>query len=109
MNEYKHLGTVIDDKLNWNKNTQLVFGKAMQRMFFLQQFNVDRTILHLFYQSVIQSIVTSYIVSVYGSHSKENRERFERVRKRAQRSVGLTLPTYDDIFFECAISKVHII
>ncbi len=110
VNEYKYLGTVIDDKLNWNKNTQVVFGKVMQRMFFLRklkQFNVDKTILHLFYQSVIQSIVTFNIVSVYGSLSQKNRERFERVRKMAQRSIGLTLPSFDNIFSERAISKVH--
>ena len=29
VNEYRYLGTVIDDKLNWNKNTQVVYGKAM--------------------------------------------------------------------------------
>ena len=79
----------------------------MQRMFFLRklkQFNVDRTILRLFYQSLIQSIVNFNIVSVYGSLLQKNRDTFERVRKIAQRSVGLILPTYDKMFLERAIT-----
>ena len=48
---------MIKFKLITDKNTQFQQG-YMQRMFFirkLKQFNVDKTILHLFYQHVIQS------------------------------------------------------
>ena len=42
-------------------------------------------------------------------HNKQNRDTFESVRKIARRSVGLILPTYDKMFLERAISKVHFI
>ena len=51
VNEYKYLGTVIDDKLNWNENSKVLYGKANQRLFFLRKlrkFNVDINILTCF-------------------------------------------------------------
>ena len=37
VNEYKYLGTVIDDKLNWNSNTDKVYTKCQQRLFLLRR------------------------------------------------------------------------
>ena len=59
--EYKYLGTCIDNQLNWKSNTKTIFKRANQRMYFLRKlksFKVDDTILKLFYQSTIQSVVT---------------------------------------------------
>ena len=94
VNEYKYLGTVIDDKLNWNENSKVLYGKANQRLFFLRKlrkFNVDRNILTLFYRSVVQSILTFCIICNFGSLSQSNKGKFERIRKMAQRTIGVTL------------------
>ena len=73
--EYKYLGTIIDKKLNWNPNSQVLAGKANQRLYFLRklrEFRVDNTILVLFYQSLLQSILTFSLVCMYGNQSNEN-------------------------------------
>ncbi len=65
VNEYKYLGTVVDDQLNWNRNTETIYSKANQRLYFLRKlkkFHVDRSILRLFYQSLIQSVLTFNLI-----------------------------------------------
>ena len=55
---YKYLGTVIDNKLSWADQCKTIYSKSQQRMYFLRKlksFHVDRTILNLFYKSVIES------------------------------------------------------
>ena len=58
VDEYKYLGTIIDNKLSWKPNSHHVHTKAQQRLFYLRKlraFNVDTTILKLFYQTFINS------------------------------------------------------
>ena len=68
--EYKYLGTIIDDKLSWKSNTHRVHAKAQQRLFFLRKlrsFNVDTCLLKLFYQTFINSILTFSFHAWYGN------------------------------------------
>ena len=37
VNEYKYLGTVIDDKLNGKKNAQRIYKKANQRLYIVRK------------------------------------------------------------------------
>ena len=60
VNQYKYLGIIIDDKLEWDAHSSSVHSKMQQRLFFLRKlnaFNIDCKILHLFYSSVIESIL----------------------------------------------------
>ena len=55
---YKYLGTIIDNKLDWSSNIEACCKKVNQRMYFLRklkQFKVDENILARFYQTIIQS------------------------------------------------------
>ena len=36
---YKYLGVMIDEKLTWEPNTDLVCAKARKRLFFLRKLN----------------------------------------------------------------------
>ncbi len=59
VSQYKYLGTILDDKLTSEANTDYICKKANQRLFFLRRlrdFNVDRSLLKLFYSSFIESI-----------------------------------------------------
>ena len=49
VNAYKYLGTILDDKRTFDENTDSICKKANQRLFFLRSFNVDRSILKMFY------------------------------------------------------------
>ena len=107
--EYKYLGSTITNTLDWTKNTQVHYKKANQRMYFLRTLNnlhVDKTIQVLFYQSLIQSVLTFNQVCYYGNGTQANRDRLDRVRRVAQRVIGCDLPTMRNLFEQRLLSKV---
>ena len=109
VNEYKYLGTVVDDQLNWNRNTETIYSKANQRLYFLRKlkkFHVDRSILRLFYQSLIQSVLTFNLICTYGLLSQQSKKKFDRVKKNAQRIIGLILPSLDIEFETKMVAKL---
>ena len=88
---YKYLGITIDDRLSFTEHAKLTKSKAHQRLFFLRKlnkFNVDNTILQLFYNSVIQSILSFNIICFYGLLSCESKKDLDRVVKTAGRICG---------------------
>ena len=57
---YKNLEVTIDEKLHWSDHINNIKFKANQRLYFVRkfgQFKVDRTLITLFYKSVIESIL----------------------------------------------------
>ena len=57
--EYKYLGTVLDNKLNCNKNIDFIHKRCQPRIFCLQKLrslNVIAAVLCTFYQSCIESV-----------------------------------------------------
>ena len=60
VSKYKYLGTIFDDKLKWDDNTEEIVKKGQQRLYLLRKlnyFSVDQTILSLFYKSFIESVL----------------------------------------------------
>ena len=48
---YKYLGVFIDNKLDWTKNTEVLYKKGQSRLYFLRRlrsFNICRTMLRMF-------------------------------------------------------------
>lgn len=53
------IGTIIDNKFTWSGNTDAIYKKGLQMLYFMQkprQFRVDRDIMLLFYYSCVKSI-----------------------------------------------------
>ena len=51
VNSYKYLGTIFEDTLKWDLNTEAITRKGYQRVHLLRKlrsFNIDPTILKLF-------------------------------------------------------------
>ncbi len=72
VNEYKYLGTVIDEKLSWDKNTGVIYRRGLQRLYFmwkLRQFGVDKHILVLLYRSFVESILAFCFIAWHFSLS----------------------------------------
>ena len=58
---YKYLGITIDEKLHWSDHINNTKSKANKRLYFVRklvQFKVDRTLVTLFYKSVIESVLS---------------------------------------------------
>ncbi|KAI3368493.1 hypothetical protein L3Q82_025503, partial [Scortum barcoo] len=56
--DFKYLGVVIDNRLDWKSNTEAVYKKGMSRLYFLRKlrsFNTGSRMLEIFYQSVVAS------------------------------------------------------
>ena len=55
VNTYKYLGTIIDNHLKFDENTNAIYKKVNSRVFFVRQLkrlNIDGTIMNLFYESL---------------------------------------------------------
>ncbi|MDG2555482.1 DUF1891 domain-containing protein, partial [Vibrio parahaemolyticus] len=106
--QYKYLGTILDDKLNFDVNTDAVCKKANQRLFFLRKlksFNVDRTTIKLFYSAFIESILSFNIVGLVGNLSLKNKSKLEKVVKLCCKITGVTLNNQQHLYDERITSK----
>ncbi len=97
--EYKYLGTFIDSKLNWNSNTDSIYGKCQQRLHLmrkLRSFNVSQSVMSIFYITFIQSVLTFSSHCWYESLSVQNKAKLNRVVNIASKIAGVK--------FECLSS-----
>ena len=96
---YKYLGVQLDNKLDWTGNTDLLYKKGQSRLYFLRRlssFGVCRTLLNMFYQSVVASTVL-YAVVCWGGNIKEgDSRRLNRLIKKAGSVLGTTLNTVEE-------------
>ncbi len=91
VNEYKYLGTIIDEKLTWDVNTAAVYKKGLQRLNFmrkLRQSGVDTHLLALFYRSFVESILTFSFVAWYFSLSVVNKNKLNKIVNMASKIAG---------------------
>jgi hypothetical protein len=112
VHEYKYLGTVIDDKLNWVPNGKRIFAKAQQRLYILRKlnlFNVDKVIMHLFYKSVVESIITFCILVYYGNSRKRDIHKLSRIVKQAAKLTKTPCMSLDELFVKYCTAKVKLI
>ena len=67
--EYKYLGTVLDKKLNLNKNTDFIHRRCQPRIFCLEKLkslNVSAAVLRTFYWSCTESVLTFSFLCWFG-------------------------------------------
>ena len=103
--EYKYLGTVIDHKLSWSPNINRIYSKCQQRLYFLRklrQFNVDRTLINLFYKSVIESVICFCVVVYYGNSRVIDNNKVAKITKQASRIIGSPCKSPEELFESCS-------
>ena len=100
VSEYKYLGVVFDDKLEWSQNSDRIQKKINQRLFFMKRlytFNVDKTLLGLFYDSCIASLFCFCINAWGGNISAKDKHKINQVIKRSNKLIdSLVYKTLDD-------------
>ena len=107
--EYKYLGFIVDDKLNGNAHVNRIYKKANQRLFFLRKLKslaVDKTILNLFYNSVVQSVISYCIVCWFGNLFQKDKKTINRIVKCANR-LGCEVVSYNDVYEKAMVQKVE--
>ena len=81
--QYKHLGTVIDDKLEWTVNMEACY----KRLYFLRKlknFQLSNNLLYILYQSVAQSLLYNQVYSNYSNARNADWERLHSMTTAAR-------------------------
>lgn len=92
---YKYLGTIIDEKLNFEKNCEALCKKGHQRLYCLRKlsvFNLDRTIMKMFYHAFIESVLSFSTVVWYGHISLKAKNQLDQIVKWSGRLIGESKP-----------------
>jgi hypothetical protein len=106
---YKYLGTIVDDELKWNENTIALSKKASQRLFFLRklkEFQVEKTIMSLFYVSVIQSLLMFNLVCHWNSLSFVNKRKLNKIRNSARKIMNVNTTDLNSMYVKNVLHKV---
>ena len=78
--KYKYLGTVFDNKLNFNKNTDFIHKKCQPRIFSFQKLrslNVSAAVLRTFYRSC--SVLTFSFLCWFGGLNVKSKNILNKV------------------------------
>ncbi len=82
-------------------NTAALAKKAQQHLYFLRKFRRSRapaSIMCTFYRGTIEIILTSCITVWYGACNASCRKTLQRIVKAAEKIVGVSLPSLQDIY-----------
>ena len=85
---YKYLGFTIDNKLNGHAHVDVFCNKLNTRLFFLKRlksFHVNESILKMFYQALIQSVITFGISCWGGNITEGDQQKTNRSTKRLEK------------------------
>ncbi|KAK0135164.1 RNA-directed DNA polymerase from mobile element jockey [Merluccius polli] len=109
VSSYRYLGLVLDNKLDWSKNTDHLYRKGQSRLYFLRRlrsFNICRKLLWMFYQSVVASVLFYAVVCWGGSTSKRDSSRLDKLIRRAGSVVGMKLDSLVSVAEERTLNKL---
>ena len=107
---YKYLGVCIDNKLDWKKNNEYLYKKGQSHLYFLRRlrsFNICRTMLRMFHDSVIASSILLAAVCCGSRLRVADANRLNKLIRKASDVVGVELDT--DSSAQCQLSKVQAI
>ncbi len=98
---FRFLGTTISQDLKWDNHIDSIVKKAQQRLYFLRQlrkFNLPQELLKQFYSAIIESVLCMSITVWFSSATKSDHKRLRRVVRTAERIIGTTLPTLQELY-----------
>ena len=95
--------------MDWTRNTEEVYKKGQSRLFFLRRlrsFNICRTMLRMFYESVVASAIF-FAVTCWSSGLKvADNNRLNKLIRRAGDVVGEELDTLMTVAERRMLSKL---
>ncbi len=98
---FRLLGTTISQDLKWDFHIDSIVKKAQQRLHFLRQlrkFNLPQELLKQFYSVIIESIICTSITVWFSSATQSDHRRLQRVVRTAERIIGTTLPSFQELY-----------
>ncbi len=98
---FRFLGNTISQDLKWDNHIVSIVKNAQQRLYFLRQlrkFNLPQELLKQFYSAIIESVLCTSITVWFSSATKSDLRRLRRVVRTAERIIGTTLPTLQELY-----------
>ncbi len=98
---FRFLDTPISQDLKWDNHIDSIVKKAQQRLYFLRQlrkFNLPQELLIQFYSAITESVLCTSITVWFSSATKSDLRRKQRVVWTAERIIGTTLPTLQELY-----------
>ena len=105
---FRFLGTTISQDLKWDIHIDSIVKKAQQRLYFLRQlrkFNLPQELLKQFYSAIIESVLCTSVTVWFSSASKSDLRRLQRVVRTAERIIGTTLPSIQELYLSRVSKK----
>ena len=96
VNEYKYLGTALDDNLSFTINTDLIKKKCQSRK--LRSFQMDVKVLQSFYRCFIVSRLSFSLVCWYGRLGVKSKNVLNRVVNVCSKVVGERQVSVNELF-----------
>ncbi|PIK41525.1 hypothetical protein BSL78_21628 [Apostichopus japonicus] len=88
VHSYKYLGVSITEKLEWGEHVNTVLAKTNQRMFFLRKlslFRLDASLISLFYNAAIETIITFCLAAWGGNTTARDMAKMNTLVRKARR------------------------
>ncbi len=98
---FRFLGSTISQDLKWDNHLESIVKKTQQRLYFLRQlkkFNMPQELLKQFYSTIIESVLCISIPVWFSSATKSELRRLRRVVRTAERFIGTTLTTLQELY-----------
>ena len=105
---FKYLGTVIDNQLNFSDNVNLIYKKAQQRLYLLRKlrsFGVSKEILVNVYRSLIESILSYNIACWFGFIFSKDKNKLGRIVHLGEKITGERLISLNDLYLQSVKRK----
>ena len=96
--------------IKWEENTNVLCSKGQQRLFFLRKlnkFNVNKTLMALFYRSFIESILTFSMVCWYGNLNEKDKKRISKIVNICSKIIGDQQTSLSELFDKRVIRKAN--
>ena len=93
---FKQLIVVLDNKLTWKNDTDVIVKKTKKRIYCLRKLrssNINQNLLQIFYSSMICSVLSFALICWRGSIQKQERDRLDKI---VRKTGGMISKIQDD-------------
>ncbi len=108
--QYKYLGTVLDNKLSFSPNTEVLCKRGQQRLYCLRKlrsFNVGKTLMCMFYRSYIESLLSFSLLCWFNYLNVKNKNCLERIVNQGSKITGSKQMTMAQLYHRQVLGKAQ--
>ena len=108
VSEFKYLGVVVDEKLNFKKNTDFIHKKCQSRIFCLQKLRnigLSNEILQNYYRCCVESLLSFSFICWFGSLTMHDRGVLNGVVNVCSKVIGVKQPCLNELYERRVVRK----